>query len=270
MKRFFLALLFLLFIGCTFSFSQKTEKNPAELTGDTVEGLSTDTSIVYIIKKPPVRIKEKVEIQRLKIKQQYYLSFDMNGFLNSEKMKASAGYENYVKTLSAHTSELPGYSIGGKIWKAPEKFIIGISVNSKRIVEAFDYTDQTATRHKFTNNYNYVCVGLHAGWWFKKGQTISYMAHGGLLIDDFLSVKGFTLDKSDLTSLVRINRAMSYNKFSGSFTAGFTVVLAIKNSFLEAEPYIIIAPFSATPKKEVYALTRNFVGLRIGYTNKLF
>jgi len=268
--RFFFAVLFSLFLFNTFSFSQKTEKPLPEITGDTIEGISTDTSIIYIIKKPPVTIRERVEIQRAKRKQYWYLSFALHGFLYTEKTKATAGHEDYVKMLNTLTKPLPGYSIGVRLWTAPQKIITGISITSKRIIQEFNFTDTTGAAHKIINSYNYGSFGIHSGRWFRKGKNISFITHGGLLADYFISAKGFTLDKTDFQNPARLNRVIYYSKFTGSLTMGFTLLFAVKNSFLEAEPYIIISPFSATSKREIYSLTRNFIGLRIAYTNKLF
>ena len=71
--KFFSLFLFFSFSLHHFSFSQKKEKLPIEIAGDTLEGETTDTSIVYIIKKAPFTIKEKVEVQREKKKHYYYI-----------------------------------------------------------------------------------------------------------------------------------------------------------------------------------------------------
>ncbi len=269
MKLFF-GPLFFTFIFITVSFSQNTQKPSLNLTSDTLEGTSTDTSIVYIIKKPPVTIREKIEIQRTKNKQYYYFSLSAQGFIYAEKIKAHSGHEEYVNAWEASSNTLPSYGFGAKLWKAPKKTVLGIFFSGARIMQAFNYIDTTKTEYKLSNTYNHSYYGIFLGRWLRKGEKISFIPNGGLSFDYFISTKGLTIHKSDAQDVARLNRILKFNKYSASFHAGFTVLLLLKNSFLEVEPYIIISPFSATAKQEFYSLSRGFIGIRLALTNKLF
>ena len=272
--KFFLVTLFLFFFYSHFSFSQKTEKNAPEIPVDTIEGSSTDTSIVYIIKKPPVTIREKVEVERAKIKKQkyYYLSMGLSGTLYSENRKANPGYENYLKTLNTHLKTLPAFGLDISLWKAKpdEKIITGLTVGANKLLQQFTYKDTVGGNYKFINNYNYCYGGAYIGKWIRKGNKISFIPKGGMSLDYFTSVKGFTLNESNTLLFARINRTMHYHKFNISFNLAYATLLELKNSFLEIEPYAIFSPFSSTPKNEVYSLKRNFIGVKISYANKLF
>jgi hypothetical protein len=264
MLKFFLIVV--IFFNAGFLFAQNTD-TPA----DTIEGASTDTSIIYIIKRPAVTIREKVEIQREKKKRYLYLSLGLSGLVYTEKLKAKSGYEEYVKELKTTLSPLPSYMIGGRLWWwSSGKLVTGVTFYTTRLLQKFEYTDLDGIHHVTTNKYNYYSAGLTLGNWYKKGEKFSYIVVGGITLDYFLSGVGYTLDKSDPQQSARLNRVISHTKYSPSLTAGFKLLFAIKESFIEAEPFIIFAPFSATTKKEVYSTSRNFIGLKLGLTNKLF
>ena len=189
--KFFLSILLFIFFIATPSFSQKNEKKLTVQESDTLEGETTDTSIVYIIKKAPVTIREKIEIQREKQKQYFHLSWAFQGFIYSERRKAASGHEDYVKALNTKLTSLPSYSIGLRLWKAPKEYVYGISITSRRILQKFRVNDSVIV----TNNYNYGSIGIHYGKYFKKGQKISYLIHGGILGDFLFQRKDILLTK---------------------------------------------------------------------------
>ena len=266
----FLLLLFLSFTVIHFSFSQKIEKLPLEISSDTLEGETTDTSIVYIIKKAAVTIKQKVEVQREKKKQYYYLSWGFHGFVYSERRKANNGNNTYLNLINPLTKERPSYSFGFRLTRAQEKIIANLTLSSKRIIQEFEYTDLNGEKYNLMNNFNYGSLGFQIGKWLKKENKLSYQIQGGIAGDYFISVKGITLDKSDFVVPARLNRIMNYKKIIPSLSINLTLLYKIQNSYIELEPYFMVSPLSATKKNEYFSISRTFIGLRIAYTNKLF
>jgi hypothetical protein len=268
--KLFLVILFLFFLG-HYSFSQKPQKDSLTVVADTIEGISTDTSIVYIIKKPPVTIREKVEILGSREKKYYYLSISTAGFIYSEKYKANTGYESYTEAVNGLSKPLPSYGFGVRVWKAPKKIITALSINYTRILQRFNYTDTIGNKYRISNNFNYANLGIHVGRWINKERPISFQGNVGLIVDYFISTTGLTINKeSTVKTVARLNRVMSYNKFKASINFEFSTLFAIKNSYIEVGPYIVLCPMSVTSKKEAYLLTKNFIGFKVSIINKLF
>ncbi len=92
MMKFFGVLI--LFLSTTSLYAQP-EINPTTIAGDTIEGESTDTSIVYIVKKAPVTIKQRVEIERagIRIQKSFYFTIGISAFANSNRYKANTALD---------------------------------------------------------------------------------------------------------------------------------------------------------------------------------
>jgi hypothetical protein len=268
--RFFLSLSFFILFFSVISYSQNTEKQPSEIVADTIEGTSTDSTIVYIIKKPAVTIREKFEIELAKRKKYFHVSMGFSYFKYTEKGKASPGHKDYFEAVKNARKPLYGYGINIELWQAPRKLITGISIGGIRMLEQFTLKDDSGTGLLRKNSYTYGNVMLVLGKWFKKEDKISFQVLGGPSIDYMISYTGLALAKSNPQSTTTISQTMTYRPFVVSFKAGVKMLFQLNKSYIEIEPYAVIAPFSATVNKEYYTLTRNFYGIKINLMNKLY
>ncbi len=268
--RFFLSLLFFILFFSVISYSQNTEKQPSEIVADTIEGTSTDSTIVYIIKKPAITIREKFEIELAKRKKYFHVSMGFSFFKYTEKLKAIPGQEDYTAAVKNATKPLYGYGISMELWQAPKKLITGVSIGGQRMLERLTLKQDSGAGLLRKNSYTYGNVTLILGKWFKKENKISFQVLSGPSIDYIVSYTGLTLIKSNTQTTTTISQIITYRPYVVSFKAGVKILYQLNNSYIEIEPYVVIAPFSATVSKEYYALTRNFYGIKINLMNKLY
>ncbi|HVD96679.1 MAG TPA: hypothetical protein VNB90_00655 [Cytophagaceae bacterium] len=262
MKYFGLALLFFLFFS-TASFAQ-------EIVGDTIEGTSTDTSIVYIIKKPPVKIKEKVEIERQKQKQFYYCSMGFGGFTFTDHYKSRNGNAAYAKLLNDRTRPMISFSGYAQLYFMPKKTIWGAWIDAKRMSEQFVYRSNTTGEIILPNSYTYGGGGLLVGKWFNKEKKISFQTMGSFALEHLFGVSGYSFNPASDSLTTFIAQSVAYKKYHVVFTMQFKVLYQRKNSFIEIVPYFNFTPFSTTKKTDIIAVRRNIFGINVGFTNKLF
>jgi hypothetical protein len=270
MMRFFLSLLFFILFFSGSSYSQNTEKQPAEMVADTIEGISTDSTIVYIIKKPAVTIREKFEIELAKRKKYFHVSMGLSGLVYSEKYSATKGHENYTETVKKSSRPLSGYGINIELWQAPKKLITGVSIGGIRILEQFNIQDNLGHNYSSKNSFTYGNIALVMGWWFKKENKISFQLLSGPSLDYIITDTGHAFDKTNTQNTTTISQSISYRPYTVSFNAGIKMLYRLNKSYIEVEPYMEIAPFSTTVKKEYYTLTRNFYGVKVNLMNKLY
>lgn len=265
--RFFLSLLFL--ILCSFSFAQPPDNN-TEFAGDTIEGESTDTTIVYIIKKAPVTIKERIEIQGSKLRKHVYFSFGISAFVNSNTYKPRSGYNEYTKLLNTVTNPETGYSTIMQIYNAPEKNILGFILEGRRLNERFRFTPEDGQENTFNNSYTYGSFGVLVGRWYRKGHRISYQFATAPSINHKFGVSGYSINKDTISQTVFIEERIAYHKYYASLYLTCRLLYTARNSFIEIAPYAIIVPFSMTKKTEYFSVTRNIFGVSILLTRKIF
>jgi hypothetical protein len=268
--RFFLSLLFFILFFSVFAYSQNTEKSPAEIVADTIEGTSTDSTIVYIIKKPAVTIREKFEVELAKRKKYFHVSMGLSGFVYTEKYKATKGHEDYVESVKKASRALSGYGINIELWQAPKKLITGVSIGGIRILEQFNIKDNLGNNYSSKNSFTYGDVLLVMGWWFKKENKLSFQLLSGPSLDYIITDTGHALDKSNTQNTTTISQSIAYRPYTISFNAGIKMLYKLNKSYIEIEPYVVIAPFSTTVKAEYYTLTRNFYGIKVNLMNKLY
>jgi hypothetical protein len=262
--KFFLSLIFL-FLCCTiFSFAQ-----PPEFAEDTIEGESTDSTIVYIIKKAPVTVREKIEIQRNKLHEHLYFSFGLSAFINSNHYNAKNGMEEYVNRLNSSTSSKMGYSSIMQLYNAPEKNIFGFMIEGRRMQENFRYTPENGQENIFENSYTYGSFGVLVGRWYRKDHKLSYQLIGAPSINYKFAVSGYSLNQAT-DSTIFIEEAIAYNQLYLSLYLSCKVLYKIKNSFVEITPFTNIHPFSMTKKTEAFSIRRNIIGVSIYLTRRIF
>lgn len=272
--RFFFAFLSCFLFYPIFSQAQEenSKKPSTELVGDTIEGTSTDTSIIYIIKKPPVTLKEKIEVQREKKKRFFYVTIGISTFINANNYKARSGYKEYTNALNTATRSRPGFTCLFQAYHVPKKNnIVGISVEGKRIEEVFHFNPVNGEPANFSNSYTYGNVSVLLGKWYRKGEKISYQLLAYPIINYRFAVSGYTLSKSDdYSSISYIAESIAYKRFNLSLFMTGKILYQTKYSFIEAGPYIYIEPFSMTKKSEAFEIRRSSVGLYLTLTNKMF
>ncbi len=270
--RFFFAFIFFITFSC-FSYAQETDNRFTGIPGDTIEGESTDTSIVYIIKKAPVTIKEKVEIERSKIKKYYYFTFALSSFLNSNRYKARSGSEELIQTLNSSTNSQPGLGAMIQLQQTINNNILGLSVSGRRLHEAFRYAPSHANAggetFTFQNSYTYITGSVIVGKWFRKDDKLSYQITGGPSLDYLFGVSGYSLTALD-GNFVYIAESISYKKINAALFLSPKLLYKFKHSYLEIAPYAFLSPFSMTKGNELYSIKRQQIGLSIQLTQELF
>jgi hypothetical protein len=238
--------------------------------GDSLETIISDTSIVYRIKRKPVVLKERVEISRAKKKKYIYQSFYFSLFQFSEYKKANASYEEYLSKVNTATTNELSYSIGTSIWQCPKKIYTGIGIDFIRLNQKFHYTSPGNQNYKETNRFNYAGFGFQLGYWLRKEKKASCIIYGKMNMQYLLTYSGFTYGKPDSLGIHRLKSTMLYQKYIAEFSLNAKFLFTLKTFLLEVEPYCSLLPMSATPSNESYSLKRTFVGLRLGFTQKLF
>ena len=188
-----------------------------------------------------------------------------------EFKKAQSSYEAFLSKLDQVTNNLPSYSIGASLAKCPKKVYSGISVSFIRLNQIFNYTSPLDEKiYSAKNHFNYLNIGIHGGYWFKKEKKISYILYGGIHGDNLLSYSSYTINNSNLTTIQKIKDVTDYKEFLLDFSIQLKLLYAFQNSYIEIEPYAMISPISATLKTEVYSIERLFLGIKIGLNNKIF
>ena len=269
--KFFFAFLFCFLFYPIFSQAQDTKQPSTELAGDTIEGISDDTSIIYIIKKPPVTIKQRVEIQRAKKKRFFYVTMGISSAITNNTYRARSGYKDYVRELNTATSYRPGFTCIFQVYHVPKKNnIIGLSVEGKRIEEVFHFSPINSEPANYSNSYTYGGVSVLLGKWYRKEEKISYQVFAYPVLNYRFAVSGYTLSKTDPGNINYIAESIAYKRFNLSLFITGKLLYNTKHSFIEVGPYIYIEPFSMTKKSEAFAIRRSSLGIYLTLTNKMF
>ncbi len=264
--RFFLFFILLFLLPIDSILAQDPLKPGIETASDTIEGQSTDTSIVYIIKKAPVTIKEKVEIERSKKKYFFFSSIGVGTFFYSNTYHAREDADKtYVRNLNEATSPLPGFSTFVHLYHIPKKTIFGISIDGRRMNERFSLSEKTSLK----NSYTYGGAGIIIGKWYRKERTLSYQFMAISMVDHKFGVSGYAINETD-SSTTYIAESLHYKKYNINFIVRFKLLYRTKNSFVELSPYIVLSPFSMTNKQDIFSINRNMAGISLSLTNKLF
>lgn len=261
----------LLFLLSLSSYSQVADSLALQ-EGDSLETIISDTSIIYKIIKKPFVLKERVEISKTKTRKrkEIYQSFYFSLFQFSEYKKANPSYEAYLSKVNAATKNELSYSIGTSIWQCPKKIYTGLGIEYIRLTQNFQYTSPSNQNYKEENRFNYAGFGFQLGYWFRKEKKISCILYGKMNMQYLLTYSGFTYSKVDSLGVQRLKLTMLYQKYIAEFSLNAKFIFTLKTFLLEAEPYCSLLPMSATPANEAYSLKRTFVGLRLGFTQKLF
>jgi hypothetical protein len=260
---------FLAFIFFNSVYAQLPDSVSVEQS-DTLETIISDTSIIYVIQAAPVTIREKVEILLPKNKKTYYQSIYFSLLKFSEYKKARSSYEDYLLNVNAATSNTLSYSVGTSIWQCPQKIYTGIGIEFIRLKQRFQYTDFANISYTAGNRFNYISGGIDLGYWLKKDKKISCIIYGKIHGQYLVSYTGFTLEKTNLSIAQRINLETKYQPYLVDFSLNFKFLFTLKTVFLEAEPYCSFLPLSATQKDEAFSVKRTFIGIKLGFAQKLF
>jgi hypothetical protein len=260
----------LFFFFLSYPLFAQTPDSLTEEGGDTLETIISDTTIIYIIQKAPVTIREKVEILKPKPKKLFFLSTNFSILTYSEKRKAITSYEEYLKKINSAISDYSGYSIGASLWKCRKKIYNGIGMDFLILKQHFSFSDAIVDNYKATNAFNYLVLNPQLGYWIGKGKKISCIGYGSIQGSYTLSYSGFTYDKTSPSIPYRINGIINYRKYLINFSANAKFLISLNKALIEIEPYVIIAPFSATVKNEAYSIRRTFIGIKFGLVHKLY
>lgn len=259
---------FFLRISILFLYFLSNAQEPIKI--DTVETIITDSSITYVIKRTPVKIIEKVEIEKPKVKKNFYLSIGLSVLACREIQKASPGHEDFAAKVISSMGATKGYSVNSTLYRCPQKISMGLSVGFQRLFQEFKITDQEDVTYTTYLLFNSSAIGGQYGYWFKKADKTSFLIAGGAGVEILLSYSGFMHDKSGSDSLHRISLVVSYRQILPYISIHPKLLFNRKNYLIELEPYFVFIPTSATRRKEYYTARRSYVGIRVNLTNKLF
>jgi len=266
----------LLFFILSFAFAATTHGQVVPdsllIKGDSVKTIESDTSITYVIKRAPVRIKERIEISKPKINRPAKLCLSVHVGLLAfiERTKAQPGYEDFLSKVNDANAHRLSYSFSGTIWRCPKKIYVGIDVHFYKLRQKFTYVSSTNTEYSSINRLVYAGVGLYGGYKFSQKPTLTLIAFGGILGENLSSFSGYTLYKNDPSILMRLNTEILYKPYLINLSVGMKALFAVKNIPIEVEPYIILPTMAATNKENVYSLHQYIIGIRMGFTNYLF
>ncbi len=270
MRTFFVSLL-LFFSGTFYSYSQY----------DTTK-VVTDTGIVYIIKKPPVRIKHVVEIIRKRLDGHIYLSINagIHSGVTERKIKNPL-YEEYFRLSAENTKNKIGYIQSIELIRAPRNYIWILHVDWCRINEQYTLFHGPYSGGTAEHRYNYGRVGLNAGYWFGKGKRHSFMPNAGLSLD-FLSsnagtivgMNNYVYHKNEVVKDVVYYSYLFWDfKTRQAFSSvhlNVKYLLRIKNKYVELAPFFSTNLVNLMQKQEVFSEWRSIYGIRIGFVQNIF
>ncbi len=243
----------------------------SEVGGDTIETIVTDTSIIYVIKAPPVTIREKLEVLKIKLKPKYFFSTSFGLVQFFELKKAKSGYQEYLNKINSSTQNRLGYSIGISIWEHRNKIFSGFSFYFLHLPQKFEYYSKMSSKsYSIDNNSNYQSIGFHLGYVLKEKKKNAFIVYGGIHLDNLLSYSGRTLIKKHPNKINQLKDEITYREYLMTFSINLKYIITTSISRFEIEPFILLSPFSATIKKEAYSIQRSFIGIKLGFNNKLF
>ncbi|HWZ22278.1 MAG TPA: hypothetical protein VNW06_06460 [Cytophagaceae bacterium] len=275
MNRIFLFLL----IVCFFI------SNPSNAQNSDTTKIVTDSGIVNIIKRTPVRLKQTIEIISERLKGHYYLSVSL-GILGSKPFYSvnDPAYTNYVKLLYQNTKEKPGFIQSIELIRSPRQFVWTMFFDWNHIIDQYTYYYGLYRGEKNNLEYNYFRYGLRAGYWIKKGNRHSFIPSAGFSADYLSNNTGAVVSKELFLSQVTpnpsgaITPSTSYikNEFQTrqiypSLHLNLKYLLRIRNKFyIDITPYTSINLMNRMKSSEVFSEYRWTYGLKIGITQNIF
>jgi hypothetical protein len=252
-------------LSTLFSFAQEDSTSLTE-PGDTIDVIVTDTSILYVIKKAPVKIFERVEIERSKEKMKIYLSLHGSVLKYFQRLKPQGSYPEYSKQIASELFNTYGIASGATFWIIREKRYFGIETSFRKFEQSFMYVDNNLIKNRF----GYFNACLQIGKFMPIRENVISVLYGSLVSDFKLSTAGKTYLKpipSDTVGLIK--NIIRFRPLVFCPELHYKVMIQINEIILEAEPYVGFSLFSYTPRNEYYAQTRYYGGFRIGFVTKL-
>jgi hypothetical protein len=237
---------------------------------DTIRTIVTDTSIIYVIKKAPVTIVRKVEVDIAPEKQKLLLSVGASYLHYWQRTSAKSGNEEYLKLVNDHTSTQPGYEFHSEIFKYYKLFYLGIDLHFSRTKQKFTFANSEGKEFSANNRFNYFGTSVYGGYVLAKTRHYKMIPCLGFQMNKLTSYSGYTVNKADYTQPVQLISEMKYKARVLNIVIGIKNLVRIKKLAIEAQPFFMITPMSFTDKNEVYKLWRSYAGLKIGFITPLF
>lgn len=237
---------------------------------DTIRTIVTDTSIIYVIKKAPLTIVKKVEVDIAPEKQKLLLSTGASYLYYWQRTSAKNGNEEYLKLVNEHTSTQPGYEIYSEIFRYYNRYYLGIDLHFSRTRQKFTFADSVGKELSANNRFNFFGTGIYGGYVLAKTRHYKMIPCIGLQMNKLTSYSGYTIHKADHSEPLQLIYAMKYKAHIINTTLGIKNLIRIKKLIFEIQPYFSFSPMSYTGKDELYKEWRTFAGLKIGFITRLF